>query len=178
MTTYYLAVDIGASGGRHILGHLEDGRMVLEEMYRFPNGMKKQGGSLCWDLNHLFEEIKTGLKKCKAEGKIPYSMGIDTWAVDYVLLDKEDRILGKTYGYRDSRTKGMDEKVYECIPEQKLYRRTGIQKQMFNTIYQLMAVKEHHPEYLEQAETFLMLPDYFHFLLTGKKCSEYTNATT
>lgn len=178
MTTYYLAVDIGASGGRHILGHLEDGRMVLEEMYRFPNGMKKQGGSLCWDLNHLFEEIKTGLKKCKAEGKIPYSMGIDTWAVDYVLLDKEDRILGKTYGYRDSRTKGMDEKVYECIPEQKLYRRTGIQKQMFNTIYQLMAVKEHHPEYLEQAETFLMLPDYFHFLLTGKKCSEYTNATS
>ena len=92
MTTYYLAVDIGASGGRNILGHLEDGRMVLEEMYRFPNGMKKQGGSLCWDLNHLFEEIKTGLKKCKAEGKIPYSMGIDTWAVDYVLLDKEDRI--------------------------------------------------------------------------------------
>ncbi len=178
MTTYYLAVDIGASGGRHILGHLEDGRMVLEEVYRFPNGMKKQDGSLCWDLDHLFEEIKTGLKKCKTEGKIPYSMGIDTWAVDYVLLDKEDRILGKTYGYRDSRTKGMDQKVYECIPEPELYRRTGIQKQMFNTIYQLMAVKEYHPEYLEQAKTFLMLPDYFHFLLTGKKCSEYTNATS
>lgn len=105
-------------------------------------------------------------------------MGIDTWAVDYVLLDMEDRILGETVGYRDSRTAGMDEKVYERIPLKELYRRTGIQKQIFNTIYQLMAVKERHPEYMEQAEAMLMIPDYFHFRLTGVKKQEYTNATS
>lgn len=116
-----------------------------------------------------FAEIKTGLKKCKELEKIPVSMGIDTWAVDYVLLDMEDRILGETVGYRDSRTAGMDEKVYERIPLKELYRRTGIQKQIFNTIYQLMAVKERHPEYMEQAEAMLMIPDYFHFRLTGVK---------
>lgn len=105
-------------------------------------------------------------------------MGIDTWAVDYVLLDKQKRILGNTYRYRDGRTKGMDQRVYEILSESELYSRTGIQKQIFNTIYQLMAVKEHHPEQLKQARTFLMLPDYFHFLLTGNLCSEYTNATS
>lgn len=178
MFDYYLAVDIGASSGRHMLGHMENGKMVLEEIYRFANGMKKQEGKLCWDLDLLFEEIKTGIKECKKLDKIPVSMGIDTWAVDYVLLDEHDKILGETWGYRDSRTEGMDKKVYEKIPEAELYARTGIQKQTFNTIYQLMAVKESNPEYLEQAKTFLMLPDYFHFLLTGKKCSEYTNATS
>ena len=105
-------------------------------------------------------------------------MGIDTWGVDYVLLDKDDNILGDTAGYRDSRTEGMDEKVYEVIPQDDLYARTGIQKQIFNTIYQLMAVKQSHPEYLEQAETILMIPDYFNFLLTGVKKNEYTEATT
>ena len=105
-------------------------------------------------------------------------MGIDTWGVDYVLLDKDDNILGDTVGYRDSRTEGMDEKVYEIIPQDDLYARTGIQKQIFNTIYQLMAVKQSHPEYLEQAETILMIPDYFNFLLTGVKKNEYTEATT
>ena len=105
-------------------------------------------------------------------------MGIDTWAVDYVLLDKENQILGDTAGYRDSRTNGMDDKVYETISLSALYARTGIQKQIFNTIYQLMAVKEFHPEYLEQAESILMIPDYFDFLLTGVKKMEYTNATS
>ncbi|WP_334195587.1 rhamnulokinase family protein, partial [Muricomes intestini] len=118
------------------------------------------------------------LKKCKELGKIPVSMGIDTWGVDYVLLDKDDRILGDTVGYRDDRTTGMDKKVYETISQDDLYARTGIQKQIFNTIYQLMAVKETHPEYLKQAESILMIPDYFHFLLTGVKKMEYTNATT
>lgn len=178
MKTYYLAVDIGASSGRHILGSMEDGKMQLEEVYRFSNGMDEQEGSLCWDLNRLSAEIINGLKKCKEIGKIPVSMAIDTWGVDYVLLDKEDKVLGKTYGYRDGRTAGMDEKVYEKISEEDLYARTGIQKQMFNTVYQLMAVKQQHPEHLEKAETFLMVPDYLHFLLTGVKKSEYTNATT
>ena len=105
-------------------------------------------------------------------------MGIDTWAVDFVLLDEMGRVLGNTVGYRDKRTEGMDRLAYEILPEKELYRRTGIQKQIFNTIYQLMAVKEKHPEYLEKADAMLMIPDYFQFLLTGRKAAEYTNATT
>ena len=178
MEKYYLAVDIGASSGRHMLASMKDGKMQLEEVYRFPNGMDNKNGTLCWDVRRLITEIKNGLKKCKEIGKIPVSMGIDTWGVDYVLLDKDDNILGDTVGYRDSRTEGMDEKVYEVIPPDDLYARTGIQKQIFNTIYQLMAVKQSHPEYLEQAETILMIPDYFNFLLTGVKKNEYTEATT
>ena len=178
MEKYYLAVDIGASSGRHMLASMKDGKMQLEEVYRFPNGMDNKNGTLCWDVERLITEIKNGLKKCKEIGKIPVSMGINTWGVDYVLLDKDDNILGDTVGYRDNRTEGMDEKVYEVIPQDDLYARTGIQKQIFNTIYQLMAVKQSHPEYLEQAETILMIPDYFNFLLTGVKKNEYTEATT
>lgn len=178
METYYLAVDIGASSGRHILGHLENGQMVLEEIYRFENGMDRQGGKLLWDTNRLFAEIVNGMKMCRQLNKIPVSMSIDTWAVDYVLLDEKNQVLGDTYGYRDGRTAGMDAEVYKLISEQDLYKRTGIQKQNFNTIYQLMAVKRQTPELLEKAKTFLMLPDYFQFLLTGRKVSEYTNATS
>ena len=178
MEKYYLAVDIGASSGRHMLASMEDGRMKLEEIYRFPNGMDNVNETLCWNVKRLFDEIKNGLKKCKELGKIPSFMGIDTWAVDYVLLDQEDKVLGDTVGYRDSRTNGMDDKVYETISLSALYARTGIQKQIFNTIYQLMAVKQSHPEYLEQAESILMIPDYFDFLLTGVKKMEYTNATS
>lgn len=178
MYSYYLAIDIGASSGRHILGHVNQGKMILEEVYRFENGMENKDGNTCWNLKSLFENIKAGIKKCKEIGKIPVSMGIDTWAVDYVLLDEQDRVLGETYGYRDKRTKGMDEEVYKIISEEDLYDRTGIQKQIFNTIYQLMATKKEHPEHLEKAKTFLMLPDYFQFLLTGNKVSEYTNATS
>lgn len=178
MEQYYLAIDIGASSGRHMLCHMEQDRMVMEEIYRFPNGMTKKDGHLCWDTEQLFYEIKTGLKKCKETGKVPVSMGIDTWAVDFVLLDSEDKILGDCVGYRDGRTKGMDGKVYEAVPEEELYRRTGIQKQIFNTVYQLMSVKEKQPELMEKACSMLMVPDYFHFLLTGKKTIEYTNATT
>lgn len=175
---YYLAVDIGASSGRHLLAHMEDGKIVYEEIYRFANGMNKVNGHLCWDTETLFTEIKNGMKKCAEMSKLPVSMGIDTWGVDYVLLDENDRVLGPTYGYRDSRTEGMDEKVYEIVSEEELYQRTGIQKAIFNTIYQLMAVKEQEPENLEKAQSLLMIPDYFHFLLTGVKKQEYTNAST
>lgn len=178
MQNYYLAVDIGASGGRHILGSLDNGKLQLEEIYRFENGLIEKDGYLCWDLNRLFQEILNGLKKCKTAGKIPVSMGVDTWGVDFVLLDSEDKVLGPTVGYRDKRTAGMDEEVYKVIKEEELYRRTGIQKQIFNTIYQLTAVKTQRPEILQKAEALLMIPDYFHFLLTGKKAQEYTNATT
>ena len=175
---YYLAVDIGASSGRHILAHREDGKMILEEIHRFPNGMVLKDGHKIWDVDRLFEEILTGMKKCAEAGKIPESVGIDTWAVDYVLLDSLGARIGEAVGYRDSRTDGMDDKVYAVIPEKELYARTGIQKQKFNTIYQLMAVKSSQPEFLEKAETLLMIPDYFHYLLTGVKKAEYTNAST
>lgn len=178
MGAYYLAIDIGASSGRHILSHMENGKLVLEEIHRFPNGLYEKDGEKCWDYDMLFSEIKTGLKKCKELGKLPVSVGIDTWGVDFVLLDEEDRVLGNTVGYRDDRTQGMDEEVYKLIPEEQLYLRTGIQKAIFNTIYQLMAVKKTHPEYFERAKTFLMVPDYFHYLLSGKKSNEYTEAST
>lgn len=178
MQKYYLAVDIGASSGRHILGSIEDGKIVLEEIYRFENGMVNKNGNLCWELDRLFTEIKNGLKKCSELGKIPTSMGIDTWGVDYILLDSNNHVLGNTVGYRDKRTEGMDGKVYEIISEDDLYQRTGIQKQIFNTIYQLMSVKTKNPEHMDAAKSLLMIPDYFNFLLTGNKLQEYTNATT
>lgn len=178
MERYYLAIDIGASGGRHILGHLENKRLVLEEIYRFENGMEEVDGQLCWNLDRLFAEIKKGMKLCREAGKIPYSMGIDTWAVDFVLLDAKGQRLANAVSYRDSRNLGMDRLVYEHISEEELYQRTGIQKQPFNTVYQMMAVKSRTPELLEQVETMLMIPDYFHYLLTGNMAAEYTNATT
>ncbi|MBQ0064159.1 MAG: rhamnulokinase, partial [Firmicutes bacterium] len=170
---YYLAIDIGASSGRHILGHYEQNKIVLEEIYRFPNGMKEKNGHLIWDVEELFLHIKEGMKKCKELNIVPYSMGIDTWAVDYALLDVSGKRMQDVYGYRDSRTEGMDTKVYDIICEDDLYARTGIQKQIFNTIYQLMSEKE-----LDKADCMLMVPDYFNYLLTGKKITEYTNAST
>lgn len=101
MSRYFLAIDIGASSGRHILGSVENGKIVLEEVYRFWNGMDHVDGTLCWDVDRLFNEIIAGMKKCKEIGKIPVSVGIDTWGVDFVLLDKEDNIVGQTVGYRD-----------------------------------------------------------------------------
>jgi rhamnulokinase len=178
MDKYYLAIDIGASSGRHILSHMENGKIVLEEVYRFPNGMEEHEGRKVWDVDGLFEEIKTGMKKCKELGKIPVSVGIDTWAVDFVLLDQNDERIGDAVAYRDERTKNMDEKVYELVAEKELYGRTGIQKQVFNTIYQLMALKTKESEALRTASKLLMIPDYFHFLLTGRAVTEYTNATT
>lgn len=178
LKTYYLAIDIGASSGRHILSWLDNGKIQMEEIYRFENGMQKRNGHLCWDVERLFQEIVNGLVKCKEIGKVPVSMGIDTWAVDFVLLDKDGTVIGDSVGYRDHRTEGMDDKVSEIISLNDLYARTGIQKQIFNTIYQLMAVKIQTPGQMEDADALLMIPDYFNYLLTGVKETEYTNATT
>lgn len=175
---YYLAIDIGASSGRHILAHLEDGRMALEEVHRFPNGMVEKDGENVWDVDELFAQIKLGMKKCGELGKIPVSVGVDTWGVDFVLLDKAGRRIGNAVAYRDGRTKGMDEEVYKIISEDALYARTGIQKAIFNTIYQLMALKVKKPEQLAEAETMLLMPDYFHYMLSGVAAAEYTEATT
>ena len=178
MNTYFLAVDIGASSGRHILGWLEDGRLCLEEVYRFPNGTELKNGHQCWDHEKLFESIVEGMKKCADIGKIPSYMGIDTWGVDFLLIDGNGQVIGDAVGYRDSRTVGIDKKVYEYISESELYERTGIQKQLYNTVYQLMALKEQAPEQLESADALLMMPDYLGYRLTGVKHQEYTNATT
>ncbi len=175
---YYLAIDIGASSGRHILAHLEENRMVLEEVHRFPNGMVEKDGEHVWDVDELFRQIKLGLKKCAQLGKIPVSVGVDTWGVDFVLLDGDGARIGNAVAYRDGRTRGMDEEVYKIIPEDELYARTGIQKAIFNTIYQLMALKVKKPEHLEKAHTMLLMPDYFHYMLSGVAATEYTEATT
>lgn len=172
---YYLAVYIGASSGRHILCHVENGRLVTEEIHRFPNGaVRNKKGVLCWETDRLFSEIILGMKKCADIGKIPVSIGIDTWGVDFVLTDKAGKIIGDSVSYRDKRT----DNVSVSISDRELYSRTGIQKQKFNTIYQLAYLKENFPEQLEKAEHMLMLPDYFNFLLTGNVLQEYTNATT
>lgn len=178
MEKYYLAIDIGASSGRHILGHLENGKMILEEIHRFPNGNVLRDDELTWDVDALFDEILIGMKRCKELGKIPVSVGVDTWAVDFVLLDNQNKMLGNAVGYRDSGTKGMDKEVYDSIPQEELYQRTGIQKQIFNTVYQLMSWKKRKVELFSQAKTMLMIPDYLHYLLSGEKATEYTNATT
>ena len=173
---YYLAIDIGASSGRHILGYIDNGKMILEEIYRFKNGAEKVNGKLVWNDKNLFESIVAGIKKCSEIGKIPYSIGIDTWGVDYALLDKNDNLIGNVYSYRDDRTNISMEKVHEVIDENELYIRTGIKKQVFNTVYQLYDDKLSGK--MDNAETFLMMPDYLHFLLTGVKKNEYTNAST
>lgn len=178
MDKYYLAVDIGASSGRHILCHMQDGRMVLEEVYRFENGMVDIGGSRCWDCDRLFSEIKRGMRRCAELGKIPVSMGVDTWGVDFILLDRDGNRVGNAVAYRDRRTEGMDAEVYRFISQRELFNRTGVPRQIYNTIYQLMALKKRNPELLEAAQNLLMTPDYYHYKLTGVRATEYTIATT
>ena len=173
---YYLAIDIGASSGRHILGWLDNGKLNLEEIYRFKNGATNLGDKLVWDVKSLFSSIVAGLKKCKEIGKIPSSIGIDTWGVDYALLDENDELISEVYSYRDDRTQKVIDEVHLVVSEEETYKRTGIQKQVFNTIYQLYCDKKSGK--LNKAKTFLMMPDYLHFLLTGVKKNEYTNAST
>ena len=173
---YFLAIDIGASSGRHILGTIKNGKIVLEEIFRFKNGAIKKDGKLVWDIDALFNSILEGLKKCKDAGKIPESLGIDTWGVDYALLDENDVLLDEIFSYRDERTLSVIDEVFSIVPEAELYERTGIQKQVFNTIFQLYSDKKSGK--LEKAKTYLMTPDYLNFLLTGVKANEYTIAST
>lgn len=173
---YFLAIDIGASSGRHILGSIENGKLILEEIYRFKNGAEKRDGKLVWNDASLFSSIVEGLKKCGEEGKIPEYIGIDTWGVDYALLDKDDRLIGEVYSYRDERTAAVIKEVESIVGESEAYAKTGICKQVFNTVYQLYCDKKSGK--LDKAESFLMMPDYLHFLLTGVKKNEYTNAST
>ena len=174
----YLAIDIGASSGRHILGWIENGKIRIEEIYRFENHLETVHGHLCWNLPRLFDEVLAGLKECASLQRMPRSIGIDTWGVDFVLLDANGQVLGDTVSYRDCRTQGMDEIVRREISDEELYARSGIQKQIFNSIYQLTAIRMQEPEILAQAHRFLMVPEYLNYLLTGMMVNEYTNATT
>ena len=173
-----LAVDIGASSGRHIVGFVEDGRIRLQEVYRFENKLIRQNGHLCWDIDALAEEVLNGLRACHEAGYAPATMGIDTWAVDFVLLDAEGNRIGDAVAYRDERTATMRDELEVTLPFAQLYARTGIQYQPFNTVYQLCALKKEHPEQLAAAKTYLMIPDYLNYLLTGVAANEYTNAST
>ena len=172
---YYLAIDIGASSGRHIIGYMENGELKTEELYRFPNGMDKVDGHLVWDVKRLLSEIKTGIKKSFERcGKIT-SLSIDTWGVDYVLFKGEEEVM-PAYAYRDARMDAVIDKVHAIIPHAKLYERTGIEFQKFNTVYQLYADKV--AGRLEGVTDFLMLPEYFMYKLTGVKKKDFCEATT
>ncbi len=176
MKKIYLAIDIGASSGRHIAGWLEDGIIKLKEVYRFSNGARMCGGHLIWDAERLEREVIRGLMAAGEQGCVPAYVGIDTWAVDYALLDRDGKIIGDIYSYRDARTQPAAEGVHAVVPFKKLYARTGIQFQQFNTVYQLYADKTSGK--LGGAAHFLMLPDYLNYCLTGVKKQEYTNATS
>ncbi len=173
---YCLAIDMGASSGRHILGYIENGKLQLEEIYRFENGIVDIDGTLCWDIEKLFEEIKNGLKECRNRGITPDTVAIDTWGVDYVLLDKDKKEIMPAVSYRDSRTLGIPEEIDKIIPRKELYERTGIQATNYNSIYQLYCDKKSGK--LQNAEYFLMMPEYFSFKLTGEIKNEYTLSTT
>ncbi len=175
---YYLAIDIGASSGRHILGHLENGKLCIEEIYRFPNGAIQKDGHLVWDIDGLFENVLIGMEKCREAGKIPSAVSIDTWGVDYVLLDKEGNRLYDAVSYRDHRNDNADKAVEKIISMKELYLRTGIQRQQFNTVCQLVAFQNAEPEILRNSDKLLMIPDYLNYLLTGEMRTEYTNAST
>ncbi|MCR5450803.1 MAG: rhamnulokinase [Solobacterium sp.] len=180
MNACHLAVDIGASSGRHIIGQLENGKISLKEIYRFENRLIEKNGHLCWDIDHLASEVIEGIRQCAVQGYKPETMGIDTWAVDYVLLDSEGKRTGDAVAYRDERTDHIREQLEEknILSFAEHYAKTGIQYQKFNTVYQLLALKQEHPEQLENAEVMLMIPDYLNYVLTGVMKQEYTNATT
>lgn len=173
---YFLAVDIGASSGRHILGHIEDGRLVTEEIYRFENRIAECDGALTWDIERLVAEVKRGIAVCSELGKLPETVAIDTWGVDYVLLDGKGSPILPVMCYRDPRGERGVELVSGAISAEELYARTGIQKQSFNTVYQLSC--DVSSGKLEGAEHFLMIPEYISYALTGVMKNEYTNATT
>ena len=172
---YYLAIDIGASSGRHIVGWEENGTIQTKEVYRFPNGVKEENGHLVWDVKSLVLEVKAGIVAALAEFDNIVSLSIDTWGVDYVLL-KGDEEVYPVYAYRDSRTEVVIPQVHEKVAFSQLYRRTGCQFQPFNTIYQLYDEKLNGR--LEGVTAMLMMPEYLLYKLCGVKAREYTNATT
>lgn len=178
-STNFLAVDIGASSGRVIVGRWDGERFALEELHRFWNGPLEAGGRLHWDAPRLWREVQAGIAAYAARDAAPLAgIGIDTWAVDYGLLDAGGGLLDNPYHYRDRRTEGVPALVEQTVPAAELYARTGIQRLPLNTLYQLAAAARAGDPQLAAADTLLLMPDLLHYWLTGRKVAEYTNATT
>ncbi len=175
----FLAFDLGASSGRAVLGQLADERLTIEEIHRFPNGGVRLNHGLHWDVLRLWHEVKAGIRRAveRADGEL-VSLGVDTWGVDFALLDADDCLIGNPYHYRDARTDGMMGAAFEVMPQAEIYERTGIQFLQLNTLYQLLAMVRARSPQLEIAETLLTMPDLFNVWLTGRKASEFTIATT
>lgn len=171
----HIAVDIGASSGRLIHGTLDSGRLLIRELYRFSSRFQRKDGHDYWDINHLFHEILTGLAKAKLEGIEQTTLGIDTWAVDYVLLDAAGVPIREVFAYRDARTNGAPAEFHKQMSRAEVYGKTGIQELSFNTLYQLSV---HDSDELKRADTIMLVPDYLYFRLTGRKMNELTNAST
>ena len=175
----FLALDLGAESGRAVVGHLDDGVLHLEELCRFSNGPVLVNGHLYWDSLGLLREMKAGIKLAVDQyGDEIASLGLDTWGVDYGLLDEQDNLLGNPYHYRDSRTEGMMEAVWDIVPREQVFEHTGIQFMQLNTLYQLYAMRHSGAPTLDLARTLLTMPDLFNFWLTGRKVSEFSIATT
>lgn len=174
----FLAFDIGATSGRSILGRLDNGRLQMKELTRFPNQMLQLGTHFHWNIYSLFEHLKAALVAVKNEGVEISSIGIDTWGVDFALVAKDGTILGAPYAYRDPHTDGMPEKYFGLVPREKVYGLTGIQVMNFNSLYQLFALKQAGSSLLEAASEMLFMPDALAYLLTGHKVVEYTIAST
>lgn len=172
-----LAFDFGASSGRAIIGSFDGEKITLKEVHRFTNDPVELGGTLYWDVLRLFYEIKQGIVKAKIAGGFD-SIGIDTWGVDFGLIDKNGRLLENPVHYRDKRTSGLVEESFKSVPRQKMYDITGIQFMELNTLFQLISLKKQRPEMLERADKMLFMPDLFAYFLTGKMCSEYSIAST
>lgn len=175
----FIALDLGAESGRAIVGQVGD-RLSLEEVYRFPNGPVRVFDSLHWDALRLFHEIKQGLYKISRQyGRDFAALGVDTWGIDYALLDRAGDLVGNPYCYRDARTAGMMEEAFKQVSRQEIFEQAGgIQFMSINTLYQLLSMVVHKSPQLDCAATFLMMPDLFHYWLTGRKACEFTDATS
>ncbi len=175
----FLAVDLGASSGRVLAGSFDGEKLLLQEVHRFDNGPAHVAGRMYWDLLHLWEQVQQGLRSAAARyGKQVQSVGVDTWGVDFALLADGDELLGNPYHYRDRRTQGALERAFEIVPREEIFRATGIQFMEINTLYQLLAMKWQESPLLGPARRMLMIPDLFHWLLSGRQTNEFTNAST
>ncbi|WP_213644310.1 rhamnulokinase family protein [Paenibacillus lautus] len=173
-----LAFDLGASSGRAMLGQWNGRTIDVTEIHRFPNDPVRIGDRFQWDILRIYHEVKQGLLRLKGQHNLPSSIGIDTWAVDYGLLDRSGELLMNPYHYRDTRTDGVMEQVFRDVPPAEIFDRTGIQFLSFNTIYQLASLQRQKPYLLQEAERFLMIPDLLRYFLTGEMANEFTNAST
>ncbi len=178
MTEKFLAFDLGAESGRAMLGRYDGERLRLTEVHRFANGPIRAADGLHWDVQRLFEEMKHGLALCREQYGRPASIGVDTWGVDFALLDERGKLLGEPFHYRDSRTEGVMEEAFKRVPRAEIFEQTGIQFLPFNTLYQLFSMVLGGSPVLEQAHTFLTIPDLLNYWLTGRTVCEFTNATT